>query len=128
MFIFKSGMIIENDNLHKILNYMYKKLFVFILITHVCICSFSQKIKFGIKGGATGAKISGDAFNGEYKYGFHAGAFAEIGLGDKFALQPEVLFNQVSSDTASNVNEVYQNLFKNNVKLSYLSIPLLLSY
>ena len=107
---------------------MYKKLFISILIVHIGMFSFAQKIKFGIKGGANVVKISGDAFSGEYKYGFHAGAFAEIGLGDKFAIQPEVLFNQVSSDTASNVNEVYQNLFKNNVKLSYLSIPLLLSY
>ncbi len=106
---------------------MYKKLFVLILVSHASVFTFAQ-LKFGVKGGANVVKISGKAFSGEYKYGFHAGAFAEIPLSPQFGIQPEVLFNQVSSDTASNVDEVYQNLFKNNVKLSYLSIPLLLNY
>ena len=109
---------------------MYKKLFAIIVIINISLASFAQdqKLKFGIKGGANVVKLSGDAFSGEYKYGFHAGGFAEIQLSKEFSLQPEILFNQVSSDTASNVDEVYQNLFKNNVKLSYLSIPLLLTY
>jgi hypothetical protein len=106
---------------------MYKKAFLLILIINISLSSFAQ-IKFGVKGGANVVKISGQAFSGEYKYGFHAGGFAEIGLSPQFAIQPEILFNQVTSDTASNVDEVYQNLFKKNIKLSYLSIPLLLNY
>jgi hypothetical protein len=85
----------------------------------------------GIKGGANIIKMSGVSFKDQFRYGYHIGGFAEIGLGDKFHVQPEVLFNQVSTTVDSNYKHVYQNVFNSNqstVKLSYLSIPILLNY
>jgi len=85
----------------------------------------------GIKGGANIIKMSGVSFKDQFKYGYHIGGFAEIGLGDKFHVQPEVLFNQVSTTVDSNYKHVYQNVFNSSqstVKLSYLSIPILLNY
>ena len=55
--------------------------------------SFSQGINIGIKGGASINKIDGRSFKDEFTYGYHLGAFVSIGLGKKFAIQPEVLFN-----------------------------------
>ena len=48
----------------------------------------------GIKAGANVNKIDGKSFKDQFRYGYHVGGFAEIGLGDKFGIQPEVVFNQ----------------------------------
>lgn len=89
--------------------------------------SFSQ-VHFGIKGGASINKITGKSFKDEFTYGYHLGGYATIGLGEKFSLQPEVLFNQINTDTSSSFSSVYQFNKINNIQLKYLSIPLLLNY
>lgn len=95
---------------------------------------FSQvlfaQFHIGIKGGANITKVDGKSFKDQFRYGYHLGGFAEIGLGSKFGIQPEVLFNQYSSTLDSNYNHVYQDVFNSNqnVKLNYLSIPILLNY
>lgn len=91
-----------------------------------------SQINFGIKGGANITKVEGKAFRDEFRYGYHLGGFAEIGLGDKLSIQPEVLFNQYQTRADSSFSNIYQNAtdFSNyrDVKLNYLSIPILLSY
>ena len=86
----------------------------------------------GIKGGANIFKIDGKSFKDEFRYGYHLGGFIEIGLGNKFGFQPEVLFNQFSTTVDSNYKHIYQNVFnpnyQTNIKLNYLSIPLILNY
>jgi hypothetical protein len=60
------------------------------------------------------------------------GGFAEIGLGGKIGIQPEVLFNQYQTRADSSFSHIYQNALDinnyQNVTLNYLSIPLLLTY
>ena len=48
----------------------------------------------------------------------------------KWSIQPEVLFNQVSTDTSDKFSELYNiNADKvSKIKLNYLSIPILLNY
>ena len=85
----------------------------------------------GIKGGTNITKVNGQSFKDKFTYGYHLGGFAEIGLGGKFVLQPEVLFNQYSSTLDSNYNHIYEDIFtsgQSRVKLNYLSIPLVLNY
>lgn len=86
----------------------------------------------GIKAGANISKIEGKSFKDEFRYGYHLGGFMEIPLGKSFQVQPELLFNQYSTTVDSNFKHVYQNVFnstyQSNVKLNYLSIPLLLRY
>lgn len=86
----------------------------------------------GVKGGANITKVDGKSFKDEFRYGYSLGGFMELRLGNKFVLQPEVLFNQYSTTLDSNFKNVYQNVFnpayQSNVKLNYLSIPLLLNY
>lgn len=94
----------------------------------ISFSSFSQTFNIGIKGGASINKIDGRSFKDEFTYGYHLGGFATIGLGKKFAIQPEVLFNQFKTDTASNFSTLYQFNKVNNIKLNYLSIPVLLNY
>lgn len=85
----------------------------------------------GIKGGANITKMDGASFKDKFSYGYHLGGFAEIGLGRKFAIQPEVMFNQYNTTVDSNFNHVYENVFNSDqskVRLNYLSIPILLNY
>ncbi|HEX7902997.1 MAG TPA: porin family protein [Chitinophagaceae bacterium] len=98
-----------------------------LLVSQVMLAQFH----IGIKGGANVTKIDGKSFKDEFRYGYHLGGFAEIGLGRKIAIQPEVLFNQYSSRVDSNYKALYENVFnpfQQNVKLNYLSIPVLLNY
>jgi hypothetical protein len=105
---------------------------IFPLLAALFISSASMaQFHIGIKGGTNITKVNGHSFKEKFEYGYHVGAFAEIGLGEKFALQPEVLFNQYSSTLDSNYNNIYKDVFtsgQSKVKLNYLSIPLLLNY
>ena len=106
---------------------LFLPLFAALLFSQAIMAQFH----IGIKGGANVTKIDGVSFKDQFKYGYHIGGFAEIGLGNKFGLQPEVLFNQVSTTVDSNYKSIYQNVFNSNqstVKLNYLSIPILLNY
>jgi opacity protein-like surface antigen len=95
-----------------------------ILLANVTMAQFS----LGVKAGANLTKIDGRSFKDEFQTGYHLGGFAEIGLGGKLGIQPEVLFNQYQSRVDTSFRDVYTNPSYRDVKLNYLSIPLLLSY
>ena len=107
---------------------MKTKLLTLVLSVMIFSAAHSQGFHLGIKGGANMNKLTGKSFNDEFSYGYHLGAFAEIGLGNKFSVQPEVLFNQFTQDTASKFSQVYKLDNLSKVKLNYLSIPILLNY
>jgi hypothetical protein len=103
-------------------------LFAALLISQAIMAQFH----IGMKGGANIIKINGESFKDKFSYGYHLGGFAEIGLGGKLGIQPEVLFNQYTTTVDSNFKSIYQSVFNNafqgNVKLNYLSIPILVNY
>ena len=91
----------------------------------------SAQFRLGAKAGANLVKVDGKSFKDEFRYGYHLGGFAEIGVTKKLTIQPEVLFNQYSTTLDSSFKSVYQNVINSNqshVKLNYLSIPILLNY
>lgn len=90
--------------------------------------AISQKLHLGIKAGANINKITGKSFSDEFSYGYHMGGFFSVGLGKKFSIQPEVLFNQFNVDTSSRFREIYKFDNVDKVQLRYLSIPILLNY
>ncbi len=106
---------------------MKTKIIPVVILLLISSSLFSQGLTFGIKAGANMGKITGHSFKDEYNLGYHAGAFVTIG-GKKWAIQPEVLFNQVNTDTATSFNEItgFNNVSK--IQLHYLSIPILLNY
>jgi hypothetical protein len=103
-------------------------LFACVLLAQVSMAQF----KIGIKGGANVTKVDGKAFSDEFKYGYHLGGFVTIGLGGRLGIQPEVLFNQYQTRTDSSFRNVYENATNTStyqdVKLNYLSIPLMINY
>jgi len=89
---------------------------------------FAQGFHIGVKGGTNLTKIDGRSFDQGFKWGFSAGGFAEINFTDHIGIQPELLFNQSSTKTASDFNQVYdQGINSRNVSLNYLSVPVLLA-
>jgi hypothetical protein len=89
------------------------------------------QFSIGIKGGANINKIDGSSFKDQFSYGYHVGGFATIGIGGRFGIQPEVLFNQYSTTVTDDFDHVYEDVFNSDqskVRLNYLSIPILLNY
>lgn len=108
---------------------MKTKLISLVFMLFIFSVSFSQGLTFGIKGGTSINKLAGKSFKEEFSFGYHVGVFATLGMGGKLSLQPEVLLNQVNTDTAANFSAVSPNFNKvKNIQLKYLSIPLLLNY
>jgi Outer membrane protein beta-barrel domain len=107
------------------------KYLIILAVTFISIGASAQGIKFGPKLGANMGKIDGAGFDEKYTLGYHVGGFVQINFSKKLGIQPEVLWNQINADTATNIRQVYQNLANQNLKnpqLNYLSIPVLLNY
>lgn len=111
---------------------MKTKLFLPLIAALLISQVMMAQLNFGFKAGANVTKIEGKSFKDEFRYGYHLGGFATIGFGGRLGIQPEVLFNQYSTTVDSNYKEIYENVFnpvhQANVKLNYLSIPILLNY
>jgi len=101
-------------------------LFAALLIAQAMMAQFH----LGVKAGANIIKVDGKSFTDQFRYGYHLGGFAEVRLGNKFVLQPEVLWNQYSTKLDSSYKNVYQDVFdgNSNIKLNYISIPIVLNY
>lgn len=104
-------------------------LFIAVLIVQATTAQF----RIGAKAGSTVVKLDGISFKDQFRYGYHLGGFTEIFLAKskKVSIQPEVLFNQYSTSLDSNYKSLYQNVINSDqskVRLSYLSVPILLNY
>jgi hypothetical protein len=107
---------------------MKTKLLSAALFCFVVTIANAQKFQLGFKGGATINKLSGKTFKEEFSFGYHLGGFVTVPISKKFAIQPEVFINQVNVDTSNNFSSLYEFNKINNVKLKYLTIPVLLNY
>jgi len=107
---------------------MKTKLLFLAIFCITATAASAQKLHVGFKGGANINKLTGKSFEDEFSFGYHVGGFFSVGLGKKFAIQPEVLFNQINVDTSNNYSSIYQFNKVHKVQLKYLSIPILLTY
>ncbi|MEJ7740799.1 MAG: porin family protein [Chitinophagaceae bacterium] len=111
---------------------MKSKLIIFLVaFSLMSAVSFAQKTPFlqaGIKAGTNITKIDGKSFKEEFRFGYSFGGFAAIKVGEKWQVQPEVLFNQYNTKTASNFDTIVNGQSLKNISLNYISIPILLNY
>lgn len=108
-----------------------KKVFLAVMaFSFVAVTSQAQGVRLGAKLGANFNKVTGKSFSEEYDLSYHVGGFLEIDFSKKLGIQPEVYFNQATTTRTSGFNAFYQaNPNANtNIKLNYLSIPILLRY
>ncbi len=76
-----------------------------LLITVVLSCGVANaQISLGIKGGVNYASLYGvDATNPEAIIAYHGGGVVELGLGERFSLQPEVLYSAQGGTFRDNI-------------------------
>ncbi|SFW67435.1 Outer membrane protein beta-barrel domain-containing protein [Sinomicrobium oceani] len=97
---------------------MKKIILVIMAVVGVSVYSNAQSLHFGAKGGVNFASLSGDDADGaDGRTGFHIGLLAELGLTDKFSIQPEVLY----SAQGAKISDA-------DLNLDYVNIPVLAKY
>ncbi|MDN3491826.1 porin family protein [Winogradskyella bathintestinalis] len=98
---------------------MKKLLFTVVLATIGFIHqSYAQEITFGAKAGLNVSNFSGGDADRNSLIAFHVGAISEIPLGQRFSLQPELLYSRQGSEA--------QDVVK--IKVDYLAIPIMAKY
>lgn len=81
--------------------------------------------RFGIKGGVNFPNSSGDFHENETLIGYQVGIFSEIKTDEKFGIQPEILY---STHKVENKFVKDGIAYDNDVKMSYLNVPILAKY
>lgn len=110
---------------------MIKKISLIVVATFAIITiTNAQGVQFGAKLGANLGKVDGRSFKEEYNLSYHAGAFLEVDINKNWGVQPEVYFSQTQTTRSSDFGTIYSANpnAKTDVKLNYLSIPLLVRY
>ena len=85
-------------------------------------------VRAGIKGGLNASSLFYDTqgvSNKNERIGFHAGVFAQVPLGDFFAIQPELLY--MTKGASAEYNIIGFN-GKNTFKLNYAELPVLATF
>jgi hypothetical protein len=96
---------------------MKKTIFTLALLAGLAGAARAQNISLGIKAGPSYASFVGkDAGERDGLFGFHAGVFANIGLSNMVAFQPELLYSQKGAKLA--------NATDFRTRFSYLDVPL----
>lgn len=108
-----------------------KKVCHLVLVVFILSCTGikAQSFHLGAKVGTNLSEISGRSFKDGFQWGFTAGAYAELNINKKWDVQPELLFNQIRTQTSSDFYTIIEHGFNStDVNLNYLSIPVLLSF
>lgn len=87
-----------------------------------------SSVRAGLKGGLNASSLFYDSqgvSNRNERIGFHAGVFAQIPLGEFFAIQPELLYMTKGASATYNVLGFNG---KNTFKLNYAELPVLATF
>jgi len=105
-----------------------------LILVAIASVSQAQGVRLGFKAGANLSKISSSqSFNDGFDLSYQLGGFLEVDFNKKWGIQPELLWSQ-SATKPSNFKTLYSSVSNpslnnsDNIKLDYLSIPLLLRY
>ena len=105
------------------------KKFLFSAVVLFTVISNAQDVKFGAKVGLNISNFSGDVAESKSLIGAQLGGFAEIGISDKFAIQPELVFSMQGAKTEYSESDVdYSYSEESKSKLNYLNVPILAKY
>ncbi|OXA93873.1 porin family protein [Flavobacterium hercynium] len=81
-----------------------------------------ERLHFGVKAGANFSNFTNANFDTEGLVGFHAGAIVGYEINDHFSIEEEFLYSQQGAKLKGNFTN------DSDIKLSYLSVPILLKY
>lgn len=102
---------------------MKKVLLSFLMVA--LFTAVNAQVQFGVKAGVNSTNLTGDDTN-DYQSitGFHAGVFAEIPLGRKFSIKPELMYS-LQGAKSDGIDSI---LAGSTLKTGYINIPLLAKY
>ncbi len=81
-------------------------------------------VDFGVKGGINFSNMTSDYFaENDSKTGFHIGLITEIPFGDKFSVQPEILYSR--QGTKAKLLTIGVSSIPSEYNLDYIQIPVL---
>lgn len=100
-----------------------KKLMFFAAIAVFGLSNLSsQEVTFGVKAGVNFASLSGDDSDGlDSKTSFHIGGVAVIGISEKFAVQPELVYS------AQGAKESFEGI-DIDYNIDYINLPVLAKF
>ena len=109
----------------------FRKAVLVILFSISVYFTQAQGFSLGPQLGANIVQIQGVDLKEGYMLSYHAGAFANIKLGEKWNAQMEVLWSQLKAERADNFQAIYTGLENQNwadPQLDYFTIPLTLNF
>lgn len=83
--------------------------------------SLLDRLHFGLKLGANYSEFIDTGFESEGLVGFHGGAIIMFKISDRLVIQEDFMFSTQGTT-------VKNDLYKEDVKLSYLNVPIVLQY
>ncbi|MFG4002132.1 porin family protein [Flavobacterium aquidurense] len=98
-----------------------------IVAAALCMSVFGySQVHIGAKAGVNMNKLDGKNFNSDFELGYQLGGFAYVNFSDFLGIQGEVLFNQTNTKITDSYRDIFDNAFKKNKTLNYVSVPVLL--
>ncbi len=104
---------------------MKKIALFFSMLLAIAVAANAQESRIGLKTGVNFANIGGDAET-DMRVGYHLGGFAKFQLGDKFAIQPELLYSLQGFKTEGLSFGSVTLLEEENVNFHYVNLPVVL--
>tara|TARA_B100000929_G_C15423803_1_gene392299 strand:- start:110 stop:718 length:609 start_codon:yes stop_codon:yes gene_type:complete len=108
---------------------MMKKTFLLVAIAIVgfSVSSNAQEYwNFGVKGGVNFTNMTSDGFeDNNTRTGFHLGVLAEIPVGDRFSVQPEVLYSTQGTEATRNFGG---DRIQGEYQLDYVQVPVIAKF
>lgn len=102
-------------------------LVIVMMIMSTTFISAQEYVYFGVKGGVNFSSFNGDGYDDfvdpKERTSFHLGLLAEIPVGERFSIQPEVLYSAQGYDIAS--REDANDL---EYQLDYINVPILAKF
>lgn len=106
---------------------MKKLFFSLFLMTGICLSSYAQAFKGGLKAGlnVTNLKFDKEVFDSQNSVGYLAGAWVRLG-GAAVHLQPEIYFTSKNAEVHPKAEDAAGAAIKGDVKFSNIDVPVLL--
>ena len=102
-----------------------KKIIIAIAVIAFSTVGAQAQTTFGLKAGMTSANLKitsgGESSTFTSKIGYYAGAFAELGISENFAVQPELVYAVLGAQSKFDSET-------SKLHLNYVNIPLLAKY
>lgn len=89
-----------------------------------------ESLQLGVKGGINLIKVSGRSFGTKVQPGAVAGIYGELNFSKKWVLQPELVWNQVVSQTSEEFGQIYpgNGIITSQAINNYIALPILVAF